>query len=1016
MKTKLQSLLLLLMLSAAWTTLQARTWKQGDLVAYSALKAGDVVLLNNGVKSDAIAQWLGGYITARDNYWTHVRPIGVFQTISDRSAFKLVAAPAQHEGVNSYYLQEMETGKYISGSSGNKDTQLTSDLTKATSFEIEDAKTYGSFANAKTGAGVLTHYDGSTKNHFGPFHAYTFTFYGDATDIICWNFYRAVEEEHSYVRGAQVGPDEIKDGMKIVINNGASYYSNAGFDQYLDNVVCPNTGLVYDISGGSSELAFNPGIANSKIWVVEGTGTKGVFRLKNEAKNQYLSAGSDGGITITADQTKALTVQFDLLSKNYSGEGSYSNGKWNVKPKSVNMYHMDGTTKCNIGQAWEYGYAFYKGGDNVPLNIFTVEDATSARGTLRAALNTVGDFSPIAGTTIGCYKTEAANAYTTAKTNAENLIQQATATDEAYSNAAQTLLEAYKTVLNAYIDLTDGSVFYITRTSRPEYSMTALPGDYSGLNLMWNKTVETDPRYMWKFIKADDDNWYIQNIGTAEYINTTEPSSYGFASLSQTPTAQQLKALGNGVFKIKSTTGSDYFCADYPEGDPTTSPGREALPNGTGRHIGYIGGKDYSQNWTLVPVEQEYVNYWNEAHAQVARNVTSYLSYFAPGTEPGCMPQATYDAFMTYLKDQNAIVASGNLDAFDNTTFTARVDEAKKAVIPVVDAVYNIKNNYWCANNVWGNRNRSWWYNAGATPSLYWKELAANDNSYLFSFSKASGDQSFTIKNIAAGQYVGPFNNDSYATLTKDPTPVVCQYTYGGSFLLSDGTHYYGMDGNNNTGTGPGNIGYKANDPMLRKVKLATVGYEVTITDDTHASDGTAEGNLATIVLPRATVIPDGIKAYILTEETANAFKATEVSGIIPANTPVLILGKAGSYVFHTSTGTGNAAAFSGNLLRGTGEEGTDVAAGKVYVLTTAGNQAIFSTTTAMKLPKRKAYLPISNTSSPKYIIFGNTTGITDAVTDQPATDVYYDLQGRRIMRPAKGIVIKNGHKVAIQR
>ena len=49
----------------------------------------------------------------------------------------------------------------------------------------------------------------------------------------------------------------------------------------------------------------------------------------------------------------------------------------------------------------------------------------------------------------------------------------------------------------------------------------------------------------------------------------------------------------------------------------------------------------------------------------------------------------------------------------------------------------------------------------------------------------------------------------------------------------------------------------------------------------------------------------------------------------------------------------------------------------------------------------------------------GGTTAI-DAITDQTAADVngatkvYYDLQGRRVQNPTKGIYIVNGKKVVI--
>lgn len=40
------------------------------------------------------------------------------------------------------------------------------------------------------------------------------------------------------------------------------------------------------------------------------------------------------------------------------------------------------------------------------------------------------------------------------------------------------------------------------------------------------------------------------------------------------------------------------------------------------------------------------------------------------------------------------------------------------------------------------------------------------------------------------------------------------------------------------------------------------------------------------------------------------------------------------------------------------------------------------------------------------------TTGIEDVLTDQSADNTFYDLSGRRVAQPAKGIYIKNGKKI----
>lgn len=56
----------------------------------------------------------------------------------------------------------------------------------------------------------------------------------------------------------------------------------------------------------------------------------------------------------------------------------------------------------------------------------------------------------------------------------------------------------------------------------------------------------------------------------------------------------------------------------------------------------------------------------------------------------------------------------------------------------------------------------------------------------------------------------------------------------------------------------------------------------------------------STLVLPYDATIPNGVKAYTLTNTEGEATAiATELTGSIPANTPVLINAAAGTYNFH---------------------------------------------------------------------------------------------------------------------
>lgn len=58
------------------------------------------------------------------------------------------------------------------------------------------------------------------------------------------------------------------------------------------------------------------------------------------------------------------------------------------------------------------------------------------------------------------------------------------------------------------------------------------------------------------------------------------------------------------------------------------------------------------------------------------------------------------------------------------------------------------------------------------------------------------------------------------------------------------------------------------------------------------------DAGAATLVLPYETEIPEGVKAYTLAYASDNKAVATELTGVIPANTPVLVNAQKGEYTF----------------------------------------------------------------------------------------------------------------------
>ena len=177
------------------------------------------------------------------------------------------------------------------------------------------------------------------------------------------------------------------------------------------------------------------------------------------------------------------------------------------------------------------------------------------------------------------------------------------------------------------------------------------------------------------------------------------------------------------------------------------------------------------------------------------------------------------------------------------------------------------------------------------------------------------------------------------------------------------------------------------------------------------------EAGAATLVLPYEATIPEGVKAYTLTYNGGDAATATELSGTIPANTPVLINAKAGDYTFNaTETQTTKAASPANGALTGVWTE-TTVPEGSYVLQNQKGTVAFYKVSSSdIKCPANSAYLTASASAKALSISYGgSTTGISNVAVNKADGEVY-NLQGVRMKGSLKkGLYIQNGKKFVVK-
>ena len=186
-----------------------------------------------------------------------------------------------------------------------------------------------------------------------------------------------------------------------------------------------------------------------------------------------------------------------------------------------------------------------------------------------------------------------------------------------------------------------------------------------------------------------------------------------------------------------------------------------------------------------------------------------------------------------------------------------------------------------------------------------------------------------------------------------------------------------------------------------------------------------AEDGWATLFLGFNAEIPEGVEAYIVEEKGINDtyISLTQVDGVLPLNTGVIIKAPAGDYkFFYEETATADVA---GNLLEGTlYNNSIDVEA---YVLSNVDGvvglyKAEMVDGTWLN-NANKAYLPASavpaevqDAASFSFRFGEGTTGIDEITDNRVQSTVIYDHTGRRVEEiTAPGIYIVGGKKVFVR-
>lgn len=266
---------------------------------------------------------------------------------------------------------------------------------------------------------------------------------------------------------------------------------------------------------------------------------------------------------------------------------------------------------------------------------------------------------------------------------------------------------------------------------------------------------------------------------------------------------------------------------------------------------------------------------------------------------------------------------------------------------------------------------------------------------------------------------------------TDGENKVSLALTAATSTNTADSKLYYTTDGSEPTTgstllTADGTINITEGMTTIKVLALDADGnYSEIVTQGVaYAYYLTASKEWTTYYSPKTFTVPTGLKAYTVTSVTAPAngqsgtIEVAEQT-VIAKNTPMLILNESAGttdkyrvYTTDDQTITGTATEFKGVATA------TDLPDdGKLrYILV----NNVFLRTTSGTLPANRCYLEFGSTPAQtrsfSITVGDNTTAIESVgITTQEGEDLWYDLQGRRVMQPQKGIYIRNGKKVVVR-
>ena len=537
---------------------------------------------------------------------------------------------------------------------------------------------------------------------------------------------------------------------------------------------------------------------------------------------------------------------------------------------------------------------------------------------------------------------------------------------------------------------------------------------------------EDNPMFQWAVYKSANENYYLYNIGKGMFMGNPNGEPIPFAA---TPQSQDL------TFKRHDNANwADYPIMFSPDNKGVVSQnGNAGLfywnggwnktdDDGSNHKVTIVGQIPTASLTAIAEAVEAY-----EAHGEAVQGLREYLNWFMASYHDAWAP--TDYKWRDQAGVNNYTIGLDNALTLEEYYNNAKsVLDAQESTIDALNGQKNLLESVVGAMTInQPEAGKFYRLRCVGGSKLYLSSDISEERFEMQSQDGSTPDHMFmydgeALLSYSQGLYVSHHN---FNALGVKSTVVFAEAANDskGQYNIKVGDRYiYGRGNtqNNHVDSGTGNPTNKNED-----------GYNWWLEEVTELPVGISSAGYTTLYAPVALEISEDVDAYVVSEVQSESVLLTKVTGVVPAETALIIKGEEGDYAFGIRTAEDVTAVIATNALKGTVAKSliTPADGYTCYVLAKKDDKVgLYKATlnkndnTAFLNNACKVYLPVANppvgqAARALAFRFGRdnegTTDLEKSEIRNEKSEMIFDLTGRRIEKIVeKGMYIVNGKKV----